>query len=303
MKILPDLQLYGLKDFALDLPREKPGRKGLDAVRQRWQASSKDAYKQDERGRLSRFPGYSTMFIDDLECSEEIPGHAYEFDLKGTGLLNGRDKWIDGPHSQPEQGWDTASYTVYTRQPDLLKNGLVHPSIASLWVADHDKEREIGDIYRVELSYKGIIPVDGIAKPYKRQISVNSATLSTSEPLKVYVRQTSGNYVLNEQPRYYNLESPRIQVTDSFLSLTEPPTLGIPGNWIPPDAPEVRALLTSQAYEDPIVLAYINASIEQSINVPSGWVLKSIASEKLASANVWLTSLSAEYIRANEPRI
>lgn len=297
-------KIHGYKDFALDAPREKPGRKGLDAVRQRWQASRKDAYKQDERGRISRFPGYSTMFIDDLECSEEIPGHAYEFDLKGTGLLDGKDKWIDGPQSQPEQGWDTASFTVYTRQPDLLKNGLVHPSIGSLWVADHDKEREIGDIYRVELSYKGIIPVDGSPKPYKRQIGVNSATLSNGQPMKVLVRQVSGDYLLTSEPGgYFNFESPRVQVTDSFLTTTPPPTDSIPGTWEPPDAPAVRRHLTSTANADPIVIPPSGDIDEYSINVPHGWVLKSISSEKLASAAVWLVQLSVEYIRQREPRL
>lgn len=295
--------LHGLKDFAIDAPREKPGRKGLDAVRQRWQASSKDAYKQDERGRISRFPGYSTMFIDDLECSEEIPGHAYEFDLKGTGLLNGRDKWIDGPHSQPEQGWDTASYTVYTRTPDLLRNGVVHPSISTLWVADHDKQREIGDIHRVELSFKGVIPVDGNPKPYKRQIGVNSATLSTSEPMQAFVRQANGTYFLDTTGRYYNLESPRVQVVDSFLSFSEPPVGSIPGTWVPPSAPEVRQVLTSMAYNDPVVIANILGATDWNINIPNGWVLKSISSDKHATANVWLTTLTAEYIRQSDARV
>lgn len=300
---LPATISHGQFHMAISDLEEAPNRKGLDAVRRRYIAPTRDAYQQDEPARRAVFPGYSTMFIDEVRSSEKLPGQLYEFDLKGLGLLNGRDKWINGPRSQPEQGWDTAAFTVYTRQPDLLRNGLVHPSIASLWVADHDKTLEIGDITKVELSYKGIIPVDGSPKPYKRQIGVNSATLSTAEPLRVYIRQANGNYVLNDTPRYYNLESPRIQVTDSFLSLTKPPTLDIPGTWVPPDAPEVRQLLTSQAYDDPVVIAYLNGSIEQSINVPNGWVLKSIASEKLASANVWLTTLSAEYIRANEPRI
>lgn len=300
---IPANILHGQRDMPISDLEEAPNRKGLDAVRRRFIARTRDAYQQDEPARRALFPGYATMFIDEVRSSEKLPGELYEFDLKGLGLLNGREKWIAGASTQPEQGWDTARYTVYTRQPAALRNGLVHPSIPSLWVADHDKTLEIGDITKVELSFKGILPVDGQPKAYKRQIGVNSATLATSEPLKVYVRQPSGNYVLNDWPRYYNLESPRIQVTDSFLSLTEPPTLGIPGNWIPPDAPEVRQLLTSQAYADPIVLAYINASIELTINVPSGWVLKSIASEKLASANVWLTSLSAEYIRHDDPRI
>lgn len=296
--------LHGLKEFAITLPEEKPGRKGLDAVRQRFQEGSKDAYRQDERGRISRFPGYAAVFIDDLTCVEEIPGKAYEFDLKGLGLLDGRDKWIEGLRSQPEQGWDTASFTVYTRRPDLLKNGLVHPEIGSMWVTDNEKQREIGDIHKVDLSYKGIIPVDGQTKPYKRQIGVNSATLSNGEPMKVLVRQVSGHYLLTSEPGgYFNFESPRVQVTDSFLTTTPPPTDSIPGTWEPPDAPAVRTQLTSTAAADPIVIPPSGDIDEYSINVPHGWVLKSISSEKLASAAVWLVQLSVEYIRQRDPRI
>lgn len=300
---IPNHYTYGATDRVLTLPEEKPNRSGLDAVKQSFQASRKDAYAIDEEGRISPFPGYSTMYIDDATVVEELPGECYVFDLKGLGLLRGRDKWISGQRSQPEQGWDTASYTVYTRTPDLLRNGVVHPSISTLWVADHDKQREIGDIHRVELSFKGIIPVDGNPKPYKRQIGVNSATLSTSEPMQAFVRQANGTYFLDTTGRYYNLESPRVQVVDSFLSFSEPPVGSIPGNWVPPSAPEVRQVLTSMAYNDPVVIANILGATDWNINIPNGWVLKSISSDKHATANVWLTTLTAEYIRQSDARV
>jgi hypothetical protein len=295
---------HGKNYFPISDLEEAPNAKGLDAVRQRWIAPSRDSFIVDEEGRISPFPGYAAVFIDDAKSAEKLPGQLYEFDLKGTGLLQGRDKWIMGRRSQPEQGWDTQAATIYTRTPEAFQSGLVHPSIATLWAESRESEREIGDVHRVDLTYKGLIPVAGVAKPYKRDISVNSATLSNSEPLRVLVRQPDGTYILTSAPGgYFNFESPRLQVTDSYLSLTAPPTDSIPGNWTPPDAPAVRTALTSSALADPIVIPNILEDTEYSINVPSGWVLKSITADKHANAAVWLIQLTTEFIRQRDPRI
>lgn len=300
---LPANILHGRRDMPISDLETAPNRKGLDAVRRRYIAQQPDAYVQDEEGRLSRFPGFSSMFIDEVRSSEKLRGELYEFDLKGTGLLDGKDKWIYGPKSQPTTGWDSQTVTVYTRTPDALLWGMVHPTLAQMWAEDRETEREIGDIHRVVLGFKGMIPIAGNAKPYKRQIGVNSATMASSQPLKAWVRQVDGSYVLDTAGKYYNFESPRVQVVDTYLSTTAPDTANIPGSFKPPSAPAVKKVLASLTDGDPVVPANFFGVTEFTINVPEEWVLKSISAEKHAHADIWLISRTCEYIRPTDPRI
>jgi hypothetical protein len=289
----PSFKLHGYTDFALTAPEEKPNRKGLDAVRQSWQASRKDAFTVDDGtgGRLSRFPGYSAMFVDKADNREEIPGMAYEFSLEGLGLLDGRDKRIGEPVSMPEESWDTGTQTVFTRKPHLYVKQQPHPAYPSLYITEIEKDREIGDIFRLELSFKGIVKIDGQIKAYKRKITMGNRVISPAEAFPLNVKTGPGTYTTVTAK--YSLDRSRLMVVDTFLSEDEPPTDMIPGGWTPPFPPTRMA--TADA-------PYLEGSSGWHTNIPSGWALKGIESEPLfLGTGPYLTTLTMEFVQPTEP--
>lgn len=301
--------LHGLLDFALSFPKETPRRGSLDAVEQSFQTGRKEAFQVDDArsGRLSHFPGYSSMYIDEIVRVEEIPGLAYEQTLKGLGLLNGRDKIMSDPIATPEEGWDTGEHDICTLHPELYQLKRPHPLIPSLYVTDRSVETEIGRVKRVSLSYKGIVPVETdnlgnrVPKGYKRKISSSTSSQQTSSPITIYYRvAVPGGYtwVPSAISKDYNFDDSRLQVTDSFLDFEPPDYNRLPGNWIPPGAPaelEPTAGLT-QVIPSGAFGAIGSAGAQVTYNEPYGWVLKSYNCDQLFDLPVYLYTLTAEWV-------
>lgn len=297
--------LHGLLDFPISLPKETPRRGALDTVEQTFQTSRKDAFRVDaaRSGRISPFPGYSTVFIDEIVCDEEIPGRAYEQKLKGLGLLDGLDRIVSDPTANPEEGWDTGEHEVYTLNPSRYLQKQAHPLIPSLYITDRDVETEIGRIKKLRLGYKGIVPVsvDNLGNPvpkgYKRRLSTTSYTQSTQAPLAVYVFITGVGWVLGSAQNY-NFDASRLNVTDSYLSFDPPDYNAVPGNWQPPGVPDE---LENQSGLSEILgpgTGVPPGTGQISLNRPYGWVLRSYGAEQLFDLPVWLYTLTAEWVQS-----
>lgn len=263
--------------------------RSIDSMRCSVRTNSEDTYR--EGGAL---PEYPHMRLKEVVSRQDGPGWIH--DLTAEGLRRGPDKLESSMLRQPEEGWDEGPMTWLTVQPDLWKIKNVHPVVDTLWISDIEKEDINGHVWRIKADCKGIIPVDGLPKGYKRRYSVATSSVPTSAPIQLYIRQPDGSYVLDPNSRDYIFSSPSVQVTDTFLSFTEPDTAGIPGNWIPPDPPPTRNLLTDLTLGDPGVLTAA-AIAAQAINIPNGWVLESIASERLFDLDVWLTSYTGRFVR------
>lgn len=305
----PSVQLFGATDFPITPPKETPRRGSLDTVEQTFQTSRKNAFEVDDArsGRISKFPGYSTMYIDEIVRDEEIPGMAYEQRLKGLGLLNGRDKIVSDPTANPEEGWDTGEHEVFTLQPARYLQKQPHPLIPSLYITDRDSETEIGAIKRLRLAYKGIVPVsvDNLGNPvpkgYKRKITSSSSTQQTSAPIVIYYRvPVSGGYIWlpGASAKNYNFDDSRIQVTDTFLDFTPPDYNRLPGNWIPPGAPTELEPATglSQILPPGVAAGVSSGAAQVTFNEPHGWVLKSYNVDQLFDLPVYLYTLTAEWV-------
>lgn len=307
--------LYGALDFALTAPRETPRRGSLDTVEQSFQTSRREAFRVDNArgGLVSRFPGYHTMFIDEIERTEEVPEGtlvngkevgAYEQRLKGLGLLDGKDKISSDPIAQPEDGWDTGEHEIYTTDPAKYQLKAQHPLYPTLYITDRSVESEIGTIKRVRLGYKGIVPVEydalglPVPKGYKRRYSTSAATNQTRNPVQIYKRVlVSGVWTwLPEDLAYnYNLDASRVQITDTFLSTTPPDLNSIPGNWQPPGTPDVLNPISGMTLLQPPGEAVLTAT-EIVRNRPWGWVLRSLAAEQIFDLPVWLYTLTGEWV-------
>lgn len=312
MNPTPTTILYGQLDFPITLPKETPRRGSLDTVEQTFQTSRREAFQLDDSrsGRISRFPGYSTMFIDEIAREEEIPGLAYEQRLKGLGLLNGRDKIVSDPISSPEESWDTGEHEVYTVNPERYVLKQPHPLIPSLYITDRTAESEIGNIKKLRLSYKGIVPVevDGLGNPvpkgYKRKIGTSGYTQQTTAPVGLYYYAPGIGWVLESPSWNYRFDASRLSVTDSYLSFTAPTYDRIPGNWQPPGMPS--SITTGNGLEliTPPGAAVDPAFYTQSVkNRPWGWVLKSYNVDQLFDLPVWLYTLTAEWVNEEELKI
>lgn len=297
---------YGIRERALTLPKEVRRRGALDTVEQLFQTASRDAFRLDNAvggGLVSRFPGYQTVFIDEIEGSEEADS-IYEHRLKGLGLLDGADKIGSDPVAQPEDGWDTGEHEVYTTNPAKFRLKGQHPLYPTLYITDRSVESEIGTIKRVRLGYKGIVPVEydalglPVPKGYKRRYSTSAATNQTRNPVQIYKRVlVSGVWTwLPEDLAYnYNLDASRVQITDTFLSTTAPDLNSIPGNWQPPGTPDVLNPISGMTLLQPPGEAVLTAT-EIVRNRPWGWVLRSLAAEQLFDLPIWLYTLTGEWV-------
>lgn len=296
--------LRGFTDFAITLPKEVRRRGSLDTVEQTFQTGRRDAYRIDDAkgGLISRFPGYNTMFLDEIERTLEIPGRAYEQRLKGLGLLDGKDKIISDPISQSEDGFDTGDHELYTVDPSKYKLKGQHPLIPSLYITDRNIETEIGTIKKLRVSYKGIVPVEfdilgnPIPKGYKRRIGSSSSTQETSGVVPIYYFVPGTGWVIEVPSKRYRFDASRIQVTDSYVSFTPPDYNRLPSNWQPPDTPST--ITTTTGLSLIVGSSGAAAGIEGEIiyNRPWGWVLRAYNVEQIFDLPVWLYSLTAEWV-------
>jgi hypothetical protein len=284
---------HGSRQFATTLAEVRPNRLGLDACKQQFLRPESRAFFVDDsvNGRPSVFPGFATMYVDKAPELPITEGQLYLYDLEGLGLLDGRDKRIGEPVQKPEEGWDTGTQTIFTRQPQLYIKGQAHPAYPTLYITELAQDREIGDIFRLDVSYKGIVKIDGQIKAYKRKITMGNRVISPAEAFPLNVKTGPGTYTTVTAK--FSLDRSRLMVVDTFLSEDEPPTDMIPGGWTPPFPPTRMA--TADA-------PYLEGAVGWHTNIPSGWSLKGIESEPLfLGTGPYLTTLTMEFVQPTEP--
>lgn len=131
--------------------------------------------------------------------------------------------------------------------------GTPHPDNPHMWLIDVEKTDAYTDWKRVRCVYRGLREV----KPYKRIITVNGQTFSSSEKI-------SWAFDDGWSDRYGQFDLPKIQCTDLYLTTDALATTTIPYSQTeggtPPNAPSIRSIVLTSYDAD--LLTY---------HWPAGW--------------------------------
>ena len=291
--------LYGARDFPIDLPKITHRPNGLDSVTQLFQSSSRHAFAKG-----GRFPGLPNFWITESEPTVEIEGMAYEIRVRGEGLASGEDAQEDLEIVNADEGWDQGPLSILTLHPERFQRGQQHPHIPTMWLMETKKKRVAGSrngidgVWRVSGEYRGILlGTDGLPKGRKRRITVGNQVFSSSSTMQLlgpFVDET-GAFTGWPSYRFTALDTSRVQVADTFLTWSEPPTDKLPGHLTPENAPPVFDVFGS--------VWYVESNF--AWNWPWGWALKSISSEPLLYGMVgtpYLTTIVTEFVPRAVPK-
>lgn len=297
--------LHGALDFAIEPPKITLRPNGLDTVSQLWQNRNPLIF-----ARGGRFPGLSNFFITESEPTIEIENYANEIRVRGEGLADGQDREEDNEIAVTDEGWDQGPMTWLTLDPSKFKRGNLHPHYSTLWLLDVQKKRVAGPrgsmegVWRVSGDHKGILLQDtGLPKGRKRRVTVGNQVVSSSVPLTLGYSSPGVSPFKNEAGtftgwgdlRYTALDSSRVQVSDTFLTWTAPPTDQLPGHLTPENAPPVKDIFATPWY----------STAGFTWNWPWGWKLVSISSEPLiygVPGVPYLTTIVTEYVPRAVPK-
>jgi len=235
----------------------------------------------------SAMPGYPQMKAVDVATTEM--GAYWNFESEFKGFKRSDEMWrlFQESENSPSEGFDNIGLVIATRTPDdpIFKRGEVSPlagAHANMFIMDVSKEStDIAGYTQLSLQLRGLIG----SKPFTRRVngaaqtfspSVNWAMVDQTNALGETVYGWSGD---GSQPA--ELSIPKLVVSDSFVSLTEPPFGGIPGNAIPVDAPDFTEFTfwTTGGYR---------------YHWPHGWRRASINSEQLPGKQVWFVTITYE---------
>lgn len=252
---MPDVVVWGSKFFILECrPVRRP--EGLDSLMMRVQTDAEDSFKDGGAPPL-----YPLMRIKEAEVTIEVPGQAYEHRLQCDGLMK-TPKEESYKERQPEEGWDEISLTILTTDKDALAHGSEHPDYEHMVVTDRDPERVAPGIWRISVTYKGIMDI----KARKRRYSSNGKAIKSLTEFVI-----AG--VAADEP--HNWVTPRQQITftERYLSLSPPPTelIGqqLTGGDIPTDTPTIE--------DNPVDFL----APDLNWNFPYGWRIEDIQGERL----------------------
>lgn len=292
----PPVILHGATDFLVSAkPVFRP--RGLDSLTLEYVTSRRDRFFNGGAP-----PGYPHMRIKEVEPTEIEPGLVYDQRLTCEGLLKPDDKTESKGLRQPESGWDEGPMTILTLNPDVYQIGMQHPTIDTLWAVAIDEKDEVQEgIWRVRPLYKGIVPVNGVPKGRKRTITNNAGSqrfgvdaILGYDPGHTFTPfvDEAGTFSGWETAKPTTMDTGRVVVVDTFLTTTAPPTDKIPGNLTPANAPVIND-----------IFGYSWMTFEGGVtyNWPWGWVLKGIQSEQLLDKDLWLTSLTTEFVPKFSP--
>lgn len=171
----------------------------------------------------------------------------------------------------------------------------------SCWIVERRKRKaRAAGYWEIDLQLKGIKLEDDDSKPVKRRINTTSQTVSNDKypgaiSSGVYLGfppQLIGSSFIGAPipPGYMPLELdlPQISVTDSFISNQRPPTMLVPGNWIPSDAPPI---LVVSAMSD-----------SYTYHWPAGWKVLNLQSEQIPGKQLWFITITWGYQIPTSPR-
>jgi len=287
-----EIIIHGLDRMEIEPERLVTRARGLDQTTQVW--LSQDEHEFANGGAPPRRPHMRIT-----ECETRQSGGAWEHRIQASGFAGVRSsKRISSSLSEGEEGWDGGQETWLTRAPADFVRGAAHPTQSTLWCVEAEKEQYDDLTWQVTPRYKGILN----SRARKRRITVGNQVVSSSVP---YVLTNSivdgepfpfvneyGEFTGWGSPRYSAIDTSRVVVTDTFLSTDPPPTDQLPGHLTPENAPNVKDIF-SVPWFSPEGFTF---------NWPWGWSLKGITAERLLDLEVWLISITTEFVPVATPR-
>ena len=294
--MIPDFSIFGLKTFEITGRKITSSPRKLDTASVSWQTDREDAF-----ARGGPLPGYPFMSIVECETLVEIPGHAYQHNLRGEGLLRPGHRLESSSLKQPEEGWDEGPQTWLTTDPSAFAIGNVHPDIATLWCVGIDSKDQITDrVWRVSPSYRGIIPdASGNPKPGKWKGTVNGETTATSSTISLgvaatWVRDENGVFNGWEDQRKAELDSSTVSVIHTLLSFTKPPTDKVGLSYTPARVPLMFNIYDQAGW-------YSSAGF--TWNWPPGWKLSGVQWDQILDKDIYLYTLTHTYVPKFKPNL
>lgn len=238
-----------------------------------------------------------------VDVQPEQVGDAWVFsNTEFRGFKNPLETWrkFSRTKNSPSEGFDNISLTLGCRDASLAifargstlpnKEG-VPPEFPNMWIMDiTEEDTEIQNeaglcLYpQLGLQLRGLLG----PKPYTRRYNGASQTFTPDGTWEMYdsineLGETINGWMeLGEGAQLAELSLAKLVMTDSFVTLTEPPFGGIPGNVEPEDAP---------AYTD---LTFWTTG-DTRYHWPFGWRRASITSEKLPGKDCWAWSVTYEF--------
>lgn len=265
--------LYGENTLLLD-ERKSISSDGLDKVSQEWVSDRENLFKLKAKMR-----GYSNIYIDRIECSDDAGDFRYS--VSGSGIINGSLKRESGyPKLEYNlEGFDSAQDSFISSRRNEVSVGDSlddHPNMVCISVGVEPINERCSSF---SPRYVGVLNGNG-DKPYKRTISVNEQIVKPKNPIVVNL---PGGWL---QSANGSISMPTIVVTDYQVIIGGPDTTLIPGNVTPPNPPSI------------LPLDFSHSSIEQNFvkHWPNGWKLASIDGEYIPGTNIWIGSLTYEYV-------
>ena len=291
--MIPDFSIFGLKTFEITGRKITSSPRKLDTASVSWQTDREDAF-----ARGGPLPGYPFMSILECETLVEIPGHAYQHNLRGEGLLRPGHRLESSSLKQPEEGWDEGPQTWLTTDPSAFSIGTVHPDIPTLWCVGIDSKDQVTDrVWRVSPSYRGIIPLaDGNPKPGKWKGTVNGETRQAGSLALIGTTFVDENGTYNgwSTARDSTLDTSKVAVTHSLLSFTAPPTDKVGRPLTPARVPLLDNIFETTSW-------YSSAGF--TWNWPPGWKLSGVQWDQILDKEIYLYTLTHEYVPKAEPKL
>lgn len=279
----------------LKAPTAKRPSREVHTLSCRWQTPSAEYFKTGDAP-----PFYPNMRIITTSEEPEIINESYVVDFDCEGIL-GDDTFIElgMSESQPEEGWDEVSLSIFTREPDdprwargarlMNEAGAVVPGFENMYITSRMPKRHRAKGYHeIDLTLKGL----RLAKPFKRRI--NGAVTSSSAVFPDGI-VLSAPYYFGYPPVYtgsdatvggvgtfdIEYEAATLALVDTWICKGDPPTDKIGGFWTPPSPPDI--LVTTLPGD---VYKYY---------FPFGWKCTGMPCEQLPGTDLFLVSSSFSY--------
>lgn len=276
--------------------QKKP--RGLDSTTQVWLTDREDSF--DGGGYA---PGRPLMRIKEVQTLQQAPS-LYQHRLVADGLASARDKIEPAEFSQPEEGWDEHSPTIYTLTPENYTVGTAHPDHPNLYITALTKTQlEGGKVWRIVPSYKGIIlDGDGNPKPEKWKGTVNGQNITTSSTVTLGSTGVPATEIFTDEdgvfngwndPRKAKFDTSQLNLIVTKLSLTPPPTERLGLQLTPGQIPvTVYSLFDESSWYSSLGFTY---------NYPAGWKLAGVQFDQVLDKSCFLYTLTFAYQPAVEP--
>lgn len=258
-----------------------------------------DSQQEDYVKPGSPLPGYAHMRAVDVQPEQQ--GNDWIFNnTEYKGFKDPAETWrvFSQSKNSPSEGFDNISLMIGTREPAHARFARgataptkddVPPEFAHMWIVDRtDDETDIVDMNgralysQLQLQLRGLLG----PKPYTRRVSTGSQTMTPSGNWLMYDSINDAGEPVTGLLSYgsvpVEISLPKLVVTDSFVTLTEPPFAGIPGNVTPDDAPGFTLF---------VFTSYTGVRYYW----PHGWRRASISSEQIPGKQCWFWSVSYEF--------